>query len=364
MSIETVPGTPVIHQPAESNIYIGSPSIVRLPEGALVASCSPFGPGSSNNQAIIFRSDDGGRSWDRVAILDNQMWSKLFHHNGGLYLIGTDFRHYAPGHMNGRMVIRRSADLGETWTTPRDGDTGLLTDEDGYHTAPVPVICAKGRIWKAFELAPSRDRETWRPFVISAPADADLLQRSRWLSSEHIKSWPGYQWIEGNVVESPTGEIVNILRSNNLRAEKKRSGGSDTAAIVHVSEDNRSLSHDPEIDRIHLPGGGTKFTINPCPVTGAYLALVNPQNREDIWRNRLCLAGSQDLKAWRVFCELLSHPEKDFHAFQYVDWTFDGQDIVYVSRTAFDDETSGAANAHDANFMTFHRLTDYARFLE
>lgn len=354
-----VPGKVLAHRPSSSNVYLGSPSIERLPDGTLVVSFSPFGPGSTNNQALIFQSTDGGESWEQIATVIGQMWSKLFYHYGNLYLIGTDFRHYAPGHMNGRMIIRRSSDNGQTWTEPVDRSSGLLSDEDGYHTAPVPVIHAKGRLWKAFEFTPTRDRRTWQPFVISAPDDSDLLRRSSWFRTEQIDSWPGYQWIEGNVVETPTGDIVNLIRANDMNRENKRSGGDDTAAIIRVGKDRRSLGHDPAADRIHFPGGGTKFTIKRCSKSGRYLALVNPQDRDDIWRNRLCLSSSSDLRSWQIEHELLFHPDKDSHAFQYVDWTFDGDDIVYVSRTAFDDNESGAANAHDANYVTYHRLSKY-----
>jgi hypothetical protein len=146
-----------------------------------------------------------------------------------------------------------------------------------------------------------------------------------------------------------------------MRNEKKRSGGSDTAAMIHVSGDGISLTHDPDTDRIRFPGGGTKFTINRCPISGRYLSLVNPQDSDEVWRNRLCLTSSDDLRSWRIGCELLFHQDKERHAFQYVDWVFDGDDIVYVSRTAYDDDDTGAANAHDANYLTFHRLVDYRK---
>jgi hypothetical protein len=44
-----------------------------------------------------------------------------------------------------------------------------------------------------------------------------------------------------------------------------------------------------------------------------------------------------------------------------VDWQFDGADILAVSRTAFEDESGGAHRAHDANFMTFHRIRDFRK---
>ena len=38
-----------------------------------------------------------------------------------------------------------------------------------------------------------------------------------------------------------------------------------------------------------------------------------------------------------------------------MDWQFDGDDIIALSRTAFD----GARNFHDANYFTFHRIADF-----
>ena len=38
--------------------------------------------------------------------------------------------------------------------------------------------------------------------------------------------------------------------------------------------------------------------------------------------------------------------------FQYVDWQFDGDDLIYVVRTAY----RGARNFHDSNQIMFRRL--------
>ena len=45
--------------------------------------------------------------------------------------------------------------------------------------------------------------------------------------------------------------------------------------------------------------------------------------------------------------------------FQYVDWQFDGQDIIYLVRTAY----GGGHNYHDSNRITFHRFRGYAAWL-
>ena len=43
--------------------------------------------------------------------------------------------------------------------------------------------------------------------------------------------------------------------------------------------------------------------------------------------------------------------------FQYVDFLFDGDDIIFLCRTA----DCGAANFHDANFSTFHRIRNFRK---
>ena len=45
--------------------------------------------------------------------------------------------------------------------------------------------------------------------------------------------------------------------------------------------------------------------------------------------------------------------------FHYVDWQFDGDDLIYLVRTAY----AGAHNFHDANRITFHRLDGFRSLL-
>ena len=56
---------------------------------------------------------------------------------------------------------------------------------------------------------------------------------------------------------------------------------------------------------------------------------------------------------------VLYHPGVEKHAFQYLDWQFDGADLIAVSRTAFDDDGGGADNQHNANYLTFHRVRNF-----
>ena len=112
-----------------------------------------------------------------------------------------------------------------------------------------------------------------------------------------------------------------------------------------------------------MPGGGVKFTIRYDKTTSRYWSIVSKQTNPEAYRNNLVLTSSADLRDWRVESPLLYHADGEKHAWQYIDWQFDGDDIIFVSRTAYDDGLGGASNAHDANYLTFHRIADFRKRL-
>ena len=360
-----MPGVVIHHSAASTGKYVGCPSIVVLPSGEYIASHSHFGPGSTNSRSFIYISRDRGKSWDFLTSLEGQIWSNLFIHNESLYIMGTDHCDRSDGRLNGMVVIRRSDDGGRTWTTPVDGATGLLTDQDGWHTAPCPVAVQNGRLYRAVEFAAESNRSTWCSCVLSAREDADLLNRKSWLFSEQFEHpWSESQWIEGNMVVAPDGAIINVLRENHQGEDREKAAEQiDRAIMLHVLEDGNRLHWRPEISGIDFPGGGVKFTIRYDSISMIYWALVNKQLDPPALRNRLYLSMSRDLRHWHAKYTLLEHEDLRYHAFQYVDWVFDRGDIVYVSRTAFDDGVGGAHSFHDANYLTFHRVTDFRSYI-
>ncbi|RMF92068.1 MAG: exo-alpha-sialidase [Planctomycetota bacterium] len=359
LDLSRVPGVIIDHQPATSRLYIGSPSIAILEDGTYVASHDLFGPGEGAQCTLVFRSTDRGRTWERIARIPNQFWSTLFTHRGALYLIG-------PAGSYGPVVIRRSTDGGSTWTEPRDKKTGLLDDSARYHCAPVPVVEHAGRLWRGIEdaMAGGGWGAHFRALMMSVPVDADLLDADNWTFSERLARNPEWLdgtfggWLEGNAVVTSEGEVVDILRVH------RRPQG-NTAAMIHIGPDGRTARFDPSHDFITFPGGAKKFTIRYDKVSGLYWSLVNtlPENYDggepDRVRNTLSLISSPDLRTWTIRTTILHHPETKYHAFQYVDWLFEGDDIIAVSRTAYDDGLGGAHNYHDANFMTFHRIEHF-----
>ncbi len=356
-----IPGTIVARSPNPSSQFVGSPSIVILPDGSYVASHDLFGSGIV--KTAIFRSTDQGVTWTARTDFP-AYWSNLFVHNNALYCMGTS-KDY------GNLVIRRSDDSGLTWTTPTTATTGLIRSGQ-YHTAPMPMVIHGGRIWRAFEDIGAGNGwpRHFRAFLMSAALDADLLDAASWTTTAPMTSsntWLGGDnngWLEGNVVEAPDGRLVDFLRAD------MDAGKSERAAIIDFGVAGTTGTFDPNgrpaenstdlSGFIDFPGGAKKFTIHRDPDTGDYWSLVNPVL--PAWstripgeiRNTVALVHSADLVHWETRCYLLFHPDTAKHGFQYLDWQFDGDDIIAASRTSWD-----GADYHNANLLTFHRFEDF-----
>ncbi len=362
-----VPGVIVNYIPASSKVYIGSPSICILPDGDYVASHDHFGSGSTEHeQALtsVYRSADKGRTWLKISEINGQFWSNLFVHNDALYIMGT-WKHH------GNLIIRRSDDGGATWSEPSGSRMGLLREGE-YHTAPMPMVVHDGRIWRAVENAKSYTTAwgvRYGATVFSAPAGSDLLDASNWTETNSLRHDSAYLdgrfrgWLEGNAVPAPDGKIVNILRVSTTEP------GRELAAIVKISDDGLTASFDPENGFMDFVGGARKFSIRYDQKSKRYWTICNMMQKEFMElnsgsvRNTLVIKSSSDLKQWTVHKVLLYHPDVKKHGFQYIDWQFDGKDIIYLSRTAYDDEFGGANNYHDANYLTFHRIKNYKKLI-
>jgi len=360
---DKVPGVVVDHLPAAGKLFIGSPSIVVLPNGDYVASHDFFGPASTEHSralTAIFRSGNKGKSWEKIAEINGQFWSNLFVHQNVLYLMGC-WKHH------GNLIIRRSPDSGKSWSDPTDSSSGLLLKGE-YHTAPVPMVVYNGRLCRAIENAKSTTTawgKRYSAMVISAPLEADLLKASSWTSTNALPWDSTYLngkfggWLEGNAVVTREGKLIDFLRVDT------KEPGRDLAAIVNISEEVKLASFDPAGGFIDFAGGARKFSIRYDEKSGRYWAITNQITPEFAHlsagkvRNRLVLQSSSDLRSWTVHKVVLHHPEVLKHGFQYVDWQFDGKDMIFLCRTAYDDEFGGAENYHNANYLTFHRIRNF-----
>ena len=236
------------------------------------------------------------------------------------------------------------------------------------------MVIHNGRIWRALEYATAPTTkwgQRYSAMMISAPVNSDLLNADNWSKTNYLMYDSTYlngafnAWLEGNAVVGPKGEMLDILRVDAPSRED------EYAAIVKISKNGKKATFDPETGFIKLPGGSKKFTIRYDEKSQRYWMLSNyvkPEfrgkgNPAGV-RNTQALCSSTDLQNWTVHKIVLEHPDVKYHGFQYVEWLFEGDDIIFLSRTAFDDETGGARNNHDANFLTFHRIKDFRKLSE
>lgn len=373
------PGVIVTASQDPATQFVGSPCLIILPDGRYLASYDMGGKHPRAGCTGIAVSGDRGMTWEDIATVPDQKWSTLFHHRGAVWLIGIATK-------GGNMQIRRSADLGRTWTAPVDERSGLLA-RGRFHCAPTPVVVHGGRIWRAFEqFAPTGDPRAFLAFVMSAPADADLLDASVWTRSNalpHRPEWLGVRspsWLEGNIVVTPEGGLVDVLRVEAhpaMTAPFALPGAAraiprfEVAAAMDIAPDGRSVRFDPARGFIHFIGSEAKFTIRYDAVSRRYWTvgskITNPHSGYD-WtmsphhqRNVLSLASSADLREWREEYRILRFREgqvvtkaQSRVGFQYADWQFDGPDLILVCRLAWN-----GANYHDANYITFHRVRNF-----
>lgn len=356
---QALPGSVIAASSPATQRYLGSPSLVVMPDGSYLTSYNEFGPGAPKvPTGYLMQSVDGGQTWTQIARLKGAKWSNLFLHRDALYLMGTD-------QIYGRLVIRRSQDGGHSWTEPADRQQGLLRDDFEYHTAPMPMLIHQGRIFRAVEVRnpPKKWGVNLQALVISAPVDSDLLLASSWQTSNRLAfdpAWPvGNAWLEGNMVCSPEGTLHNLLRVN-----EKPYGG--RAARIDVSADGQQISFDPETGFLHFPGGCKKFTIRYDSTSQRYWTLTN-FNRDighnpERTRNCLSLVSSPDLNTWTVHHHVMYHPDYIGHGFQYADWQFEGEDLVAAVRCALDDGQEAAKNCHDANYLLFKRIENFRQY--
>lgn len=376
------PGVVVATSPDPDRAYIGTPAIAILPDGTYLAAHDFFGKNPAlTDTAHVYASLDRGATWTRRSEIKGQAWFSLFVHRGALYLHGTARRY-------GDLTIRRSTDGGRTWTEPKDAASGLLV-RGRFHGAPVPVVEHGGRLWRAVE--ERVNDEPWplhfASLVVSVPAEADLLAAAQWRRTNATRFDPAWfngrrpGWLEGNVVVAPDGRLVNLLRVHTEPRPEDAfapTGGArgipryEVGARCEVSADGRTQTFDPARGFVHFPGSQSKYTVRFDPQTGRYWALVQkitrPHEGRD-WktspihqRNVLVLTSSADLQTWREHAivlrwregEILEHGDRV--AWQYLDWQFDGEDLVAVARTSW-----GGQTYHNANLMTFHRVSRFRR---
>lgn len=361
---ETV-GTVVNYLHPEDGAYgfsgncLCSPSFIRHPDGYLLSSMDVYGSSTPQNLTLIFRSDDDGATWHYVSELMPCFWGRLFVHGGAVYMVGCSTEY-------GDLLIGRSTDGGRSFGAPTVllRGSGGKDRRDGVHKNAQNVLVHNGRLYLSVEWGNWNGNDYFfAPMVMSCAVEDDLLVPENWSFTEpHQVSAAPLSWvptkfsiIEGTLTTAPDGTLLNIMRFGMAR-------GKAMALRVDPDDPEAPLVYDRLID---FPGNTTKFIILYDQPSGRYYAIccyVYDWENGRAARNLLTLVTSTDLERWEVAATLFDWRDRDAwkNGLQYVDFIIEGEDILYVCRTA----TNGAVNYHDSNYQTFHRIKGFRKLPE
>ena len=337
-----------------SGRYLCSPSMVRHPDGYLLASMDLYAHAHPQNLTLIFRSDDEGKSWHYVSELMPCFWGDLFVHNRALYMLSCSTEY-------GDLLIGRSDDGGKTFSAPvcllrgSNGKNGGV----GVHKNPQNFYYRNGRVYRSLEWGSWANKDYCHAAMVASFAeDADPLDPESWSFTEPTpfpKDHPDFEGmpavtmtIEGTLTVDPKGRFLNIMRF-----------GKYHKAIVYEIDDN-----DPEaplryLRQMDFPANYSKFTIKQDPVSGYYYTICSrvwDENKRSA-RNLLSFMRSRDLESWELVCDIFDYRGEDEKkiGFQYVIFEIEGDDVIFLCRTAINDANS----FHDSNYSTFHRIKNF-----
>lgn len=332
-----------------SGRFLGTPSMVRTDSGKLIASMDVFESFKPQNLAILFYSEDDGKSWRYLTDLFPYFWTTLFYRKGILYALGVTTEY-------GDLHIACSKDEGETWSEAKTIFRGsnFSCKYGGVHKPPMQIVPYKGRLYLPCEYG-CWEYGSHLPAIISISEDDDLMVPENWIMSD-ILPFEG-EWkekangeqkdtIEGNIVVAPDGNLYSFMRWS-------------VGAFLKLKINTDNPEKAPEfVDIVEAPVSNSIFRI--IPKDGKYLMITNRRTekslKHDYWtyRNVLSVYESEDLESFTFVKDIFNredeHPGKN--GFQYPNFILEGDEILLMVRAAFNEPD----NAHNSNHMLFCKV--------
>jgi len=324
---------------------LANPNLLVLHNGDYLASIT--GAQTPGGGSALWRSADKGSRWTLVHDGFEINRYSLFELRGSLYLIGN---------IGNEKVTRiyKSSDNGVTWTSN-------TWKGNGGEDAPSQVDIANGRIWKAAYSGRG-------PGFYSAPTNADLMLESSWTLS--VASYGTFTLANGQRFKP--GNELSLLKSKagilyNLgRDQVYRPGDGWRPGLTTIQPDLNDLTKtkwDPNYAGPRLPGNENgKCTARFDPIGGHYWALTSGTLRRE-----LNLYSARDVGG-KIgdfqFRATILKGDSFNEGFNYPFIQFDGDDIIFVSRTAWETHRGTATRWHNGNLFTFHRIKSFRKLAE
>lgn len=328
------------------DVTVNNPAIHILADGSYLASQT-----ASAKKGYVYKSTDHGATWTRISDGLRQTYCAAWQTGGTLYMVGCD-------NVAGSISIQKSTDGGYTWSANSilfDKDTTV----DGYHGGSSPFVEKNGRLYRVM----GDRKDGWSVLLLSADLNDDLEDPAAWTMSNKLyynTSWlasTSERWEEPALVKKPDGSLAIIAR---IDAPTDK----EYAALIDVNSDT-SIS----FNRVFaMPGSQKRLTIAYDAVSGKYWTLASPfyANTRTLYglapgqnRNSLVLFSSTDLVSWTRERTCIYSDNAFNNSYHYVDWRFDGDDMVCVFRCSVDEPRGLAFSYHDSNAFGFFRVVNF-----
>jgi hypothetical protein len=366
----------VFHNP-NPEFYVEGPGLVQLDDGTLVAVVPvvPREEWSKERRATqsvthILRSSDGGQTWLKASDLPYYS-AAPWTHGGALYLFvnkgGTKVR-------NDDLLLLKSTDGGKTWSEPVTLFTGHFWN---CHTG---MVQRDNKLyWATDDLALGNKRG---PRVIAGDLSGEVMNPSAWRLSEPVPfpgvpeamTNPQYEKLSSQYLEPNVIDVRGRLRVL-MTVKPKRQSTAGMCAVLDFEDKGGPI--DLKFTQFHpMPGGQLNFCVVWDEQTKLFWAtanlVVDGQGVFDWFRDGekrgnvryasglggndrrfLMLQYSVDGLNWfQAGC--VAQAGKISQSFMYARPVIDGDDLAIIARSSIH-----APNQHDADHATFHRVKNF-----
>lgn len=357
--------------------YVEGCGLERLSDGTLVA-VVPVVPRSQwsaerrvrQSRIHILTSADGGVTW-RAASQLNFYSAVPWIHRGKLYLFankgGTKYR-------NDDLVLLRSDDGGKSWSEP------VLLFEGHYWNCHTGIVIKDNKLyWAMGDLSFGMSKRG--PRAIAGDLSRDPMNPAAWRISNPVP-FPGIPESLGNAKFTERGSwylecnVVDVRGNLRILNTVKAFGQTTTnlSGVFDLKDNGKELGL--KFTQFNsMPGGHLKFCVVCDEASKLFWATsnyaVDSQGMLDLWNNTADEQGKKQFKTGgndRRFLMLsysldglnwfqagcVARAPKLSQSFMYGKLMVDGDDLVVIARSNIN-----GPNLHDADSATFHRVRNF-----
>ena len=356
-----------VHRWDNPEVISDAPALAKLPDGTLLCSVALWtrnaykGPDTlaeelyGRDRCLIFSSTDGGATWRERSRIPFAT-GKFLPHDGQLYFVGSGIEWEG-------LYVTRSSDGGASWADPV-----CLREGTVYAAATGWAVTDGALYWAADDM--NRSAADRAVFAFCCDLSKDPLDAASWRFSNDVRhpglpqslgrgGHNGGKWLEPNVV-NVGGRLLVIVR---VRASQGDVDGvvPNLAAICDLSIEQPGPLRLAFSHYWPFPGAQNQFHVVWDERSGLYWMTANAitglaRNCYRGWgkeRRFLMLHYGRDAQNWFT-AGVLAMGRKETQAFNYCTPVIDGADLLVASRTS-----QHAANQHDNDCITFHRLANF-----